>query len=169
MKYLCLAYGDEKDWNVLTKKEQDEMLAQDEVLRKRGALVAAVQTTTTTVRAWDGNPITTDGAFADSTAHPDGAWALHARSAGRLSYVLYLHRPRRRGVYTLHFPASQAGRTANGRRISSGRRRAGSTHAEPAQFLGAGNRALLLSRHVHGNSAHDPRRVRHLQLSSRSA
>src|ERR1035441_2209897 len=56
MKYLCLAYGDEKDWNVLTKKEQDEMLSQDE----------AVQTTTTTVRAWDGKPITTDGAFADS-------------------------------------------------------------------------------------------------------
>jgi hypothetical protein len=32
MKYLCLAYGDEKDWNVLTKEEQDEMLAQDEVV-----------------------------------------------------------------------------------------------------------------------------------------
>ena len=66
MKFLCLAYGDEKDWNVLTKKEKDEMLAQDEVVRKRGALMAAVQTTTTTVRAWDGKPITTDGAFADS-------------------------------------------------------------------------------------------------------
>jgi hypothetical protein len=68
MKYLCLAYGDEKDWNVLTKKEQGEMLAQDEVLRKRGVLVAAVQTTVTTVRAWDGKPTTTDGAFADSKA-----------------------------------------------------------------------------------------------------
>jgi hypothetical protein len=68
MKYLCLAYGDEKDWNVLTKKEQGEMLAQDEVLRERGVLVAAVQTTVTTVRAWDGKPTTTDGAFADSKA-----------------------------------------------------------------------------------------------------
>jgi hypothetical protein len=68
MKYLCLAYGDEKDWNVLTKKEQDEMLAQDEVVRKRGALMAAVQTTVTTVRAWDGKPTTTNGAFADSNA-----------------------------------------------------------------------------------------------------
>jgi hypothetical protein len=68
MKFLCLAYGDEKDWNVLTKEEQDEMLAQDEVVRKRGALMAAVQTTTTTVRAWDGKPITTDGAFAHSKA-----------------------------------------------------------------------------------------------------
>ena len=44
--------------------------------------------------------------------------ALQAHSAGRLSYVLHLHRPRRRGVYTLYFPASQAGRAANGRRIS---------------------------------------------------
>jgi hypothetical protein len=27
MKYLCLAYGDEKDWKVLTKSEQDALLA----------------------------------------------------------------------------------------------------------------------------------------------
>ncbi len=66
MKYLCLAYGDEKDWNVLPKSEQDELLAQDEVLRKRGALMAAVETTVITVRAWDGTPKVTDGAFADS-------------------------------------------------------------------------------------------------------
>ena len=38
MKFLCLAYGGEKDWNVLTRKEQDEVLAQDEALRKRGVL-----------------------------------------------------------------------------------------------------------------------------------
>jgi hypothetical protein len=30
--------------------------------------MAAVQTTTTTVRAWDGKPISTDGTFADSKA-----------------------------------------------------------------------------------------------------
>jgi hypothetical protein len=34
MKYLCLAYGDEKDWKVLTKREQGALLAQDEALRK---------------------------------------------------------------------------------------------------------------------------------------
>ncbi|MGI8899046.1 MAG: hypothetical protein ACR2IB_11715 [Pyrinomonadaceae bacterium] len=40
MKYLCLAYGDEKDWKVLSKSEQDELLAQDQVLiagRLRGS------------------------------------------------------------------------------------------------------------------------------------
>jgi hypothetical protein len=66
MKYLCLAYGDEKDWKALSKNEQDALLAQDEMLRKRGALMAAVQPSVTTVRAWDGTPTVTEGAFADS-------------------------------------------------------------------------------------------------------
>jgi hypothetical protein len=66
MKYLCLAYGDEKDWNALTKDEQGALLAQDEVLRKKGTLMAAVQTTVTTVRAWDGKPAISPGPFVDS-------------------------------------------------------------------------------------------------------
>jgi hypothetical protein len=68
MKYLCLAYGAEKDWLALSKSEQDALLAQDEVLRKRGALVAAVQTRVTSVRAWDGTPTTSDGALASCSA-----------------------------------------------------------------------------------------------------
>jgi hypothetical protein len=66
MKFLCLAYGAEKDWKALTKDEQDALLAQDEVLRKRGALMAAVEPVVTTVRAWDGNPSVTAGSFARS-------------------------------------------------------------------------------------------------------
>jgi len=66
MKYLCLAYGAEKDWNALSKEEQDTLLAQDEALRRRGVLMAAVQTTVTTVRAWEGEPIAANGAFAES-------------------------------------------------------------------------------------------------------
>jgi hypothetical protein len=61
MKFLCLAYGSEKDWSVLSKSEQDALLAQDEVLRKRGDLVAALEPKATVVRAWDGTPRTTDG------------------------------------------------------------------------------------------------------------
>ena len=68
MKFLCLAYGSENDWNALTKSEQDALLAQDEVLRKKGNLVAAVQPAATTVRAWDGTPVTTEGPFANSRA-----------------------------------------------------------------------------------------------------
>jgi len=66
MKYLCLAYGDENDWKQLSKDEQEALLKQDEVLRQRGDLVAAVDRAATTVKAWDGVPQTTDGGFAES-------------------------------------------------------------------------------------------------------
>ena len=66
MKYLCLAYGDEQDWHQLSKTEQDALLAQDEVLRQRGDLVAAVEPSATTVRAPDGVPKATKGGFAES-------------------------------------------------------------------------------------------------------
>ena len=66
MKYLCLAYGDEKDWKELSKAEQDELLKQDDVLRQRGDLVAALDQSATTVRAWDGVPEATHGGFAES-------------------------------------------------------------------------------------------------------
>ncbi|MDD5579642.1 MAG: YciI family protein [Methylobacter sp.] len=67
MKFLCLAYGDEKDWLELTQQEQKELLAQDEVLRSRGAFMSAVKTNVTTVTAWDGLPTTTSGSFAKSS------------------------------------------------------------------------------------------------------
>jgi hypothetical protein len=67
MQFLCLAYGAEKDWLALTKEQQNEYLAQDEVLRKRGATMAAVQTSVTTVTAWDGTPQTTPTSFAQSS------------------------------------------------------------------------------------------------------
>ena len=68
MKYLCLAYGNERDWERLSKEQQDELLAQDEVLRQRGDIVAAVATTATTVRAWDGTPTTESETFAHTKA-----------------------------------------------------------------------------------------------------
>jgi hypothetical protein len=78
MKYLCLAYGDEKDWNALTKMEQDALLAQDEVLRKRGDLVAAVQSATT-VRAPNGDLSTIDGPFAKAELPLAGFSLIEAR------------------------------------------------------------------------------------------
>jgi hypothetical protein len=67
VKFLCLAYGDERGWNALTKAEQDELLAQDEVMRRRGDLVSAVSPELTTVRAWDGTPTTSPEPQAQST------------------------------------------------------------------------------------------------------
>jgi hypothetical protein len=64
MKYLCLAYGAEKDWVVLSKKEQEALLAQDQVLKARGDFVTAVELDVHTVRAWDGQPHVTAETFA---------------------------------------------------------------------------------------------------------
>ena len=54
MKFLCLAYGDEDGWNELSHEEQREALAQDQMIRDRGNLMAAVQTSVTAVRNWNG-------------------------------------------------------------------------------------------------------------------
>jgi hypothetical protein len=79
MKYLVLAYGTDADWHALTKDEQDALLAQDDVLRKRGDTVEAVQPAIV-VRAWDGTPHVTDGPFATSAAPLAGFGIIEASS-----------------------------------------------------------------------------------------
>jgi hypothetical protein len=78
MKFLCLAYGDEKDWNALSKEEQDALLAQDEVVRQHGALVAAVENEPSTLTAWDGAPSITDGPYATPKAPLAGFCIIEA-------------------------------------------------------------------------------------------
>ncbi len=68
MKFLCLAYGSEADWKKLTAAEQQALLAQDQLLRDRGAFMSAVEPAVTTVSAWDGIPHTTTEPFASSRA-----------------------------------------------------------------------------------------------------
>lgn len=81
MKFLCLAYGDENDWKALSKEQQAELLAQDDVLRARGDMVA-VLAPATTVRAWDGTPVTTPGPFARAARPLVGFGLIEARDIG---------------------------------------------------------------------------------------
>jgi len=53
MKFLCLAFGDEEGWSSLTDDEKAEALAQDAVVRSRGAIMSAVRPQVTSVRNWD--------------------------------------------------------------------------------------------------------------------
>jgi hypothetical protein len=78
VKFLVLAYGAEKDWLALSKREQDELLAQDDVLRRRGDTVAAVERGVT-VKAWDRTPSVTDGPFARSEVPLAGFGIVEAR------------------------------------------------------------------------------------------
>jgi hypothetical protein len=65
MKFLCLAFGNEEGWNSLTDKEKDEVLAQDAIIRDRGAIMSAVRPQVTSVRNWDRNLEITDRPHAE--------------------------------------------------------------------------------------------------------
>lgn len=78
MKFLCLAYGDEKDWTALPEARRGELLAQDEVLRRRGDLVAVLGEPTV-VRAWDGSPDLSADAYATGPAPLVGFSIVEAR------------------------------------------------------------------------------------------
>ncbi len=80
MKYLCLAYGSERDWNALSRHAQEQLLAQDEALRERGAQMSAVRPEVTTVRAWEGVPTVTDGPYAESKVPLAGFSIIEAES-----------------------------------------------------------------------------------------
>lgn len=78
-RFLVLAYGAEKDWLQLSEEEQNALLAQDEVLRKRGDFVAALEPEATFVTAWDGTPSVTSRPFAASPVPLAGFGIIEAR------------------------------------------------------------------------------------------
>lgn len=87
MKYLCLAYEEERILNALSKNEWEvlrrETLEYVEDLRNRGILMAAeplqsVQTATT-VRVRAGKVTVTDGPFAETKETLGGFFMINAR------------------------------------------------------------------------------------------
>jgi hypothetical protein len=80
MKFLYLAYGDEKDWNALSPDDRNALLAQDQAIRDRGALMGAVRPDVLTVRAWDGLPRTSPEPFACGPAPLAGFSIIEADS-----------------------------------------------------------------------------------------
>ena len=64
MKFLCLAYGDEKGWSSLSESEKHRALSQDAVIRDRGNIMSAVRTTVTSVTNWDGDLKVSDEPYA---------------------------------------------------------------------------------------------------------
>jgi hypothetical protein len=87
MKYLCLAYEEEKKLNALSKGEWDtlrrETLDYVDKIRKSGHLLVthALQSvqTATTVRVRSGKPTTTDGPFAETKETLGGFFLIEAK------------------------------------------------------------------------------------------
>ena len=105
MKYLFLAYGDEKHWNALSVSERAALanacLASDEVLRKSGRLLAAQglqsSSTATTVRVQNGKVSLTDGPFAETEEQLVGLFFISARDLNEAIQVASKMPQARRG------------------------------------------------------------------------
>jgi hypothetical protein len=86
MKYLCLVYLDEKEWNALSRSEYeglvDEILDYREDLRASGHLVVADalhhDQTATTIRVRNGKVAITDGPFAETKEQLGGFYLIDA-------------------------------------------------------------------------------------------
>ena len=87
MKYVCLAYIEDKYFSVLTEKEQrdfmDACFAYDEELQRKGHMVGGEPLqharTATTVRVRGGKPVITDGPFAETKEQLGGIMLLEAK------------------------------------------------------------------------------------------
>src|SRR6476646_5916015 len=87
MKYLCLIYDDEKQWQKFPKDVQDKYMGEygafTESIKKSGQLVGANQLqpthTATVVRSRNGKVSTTDGPFMETKEQLGGYYLIEAK------------------------------------------------------------------------------------------
>ena len=97
MKYLCLAYGDRKKMEALSKPEFDALVgecrAHDEELRKSGhlVLVESLEWATKTVRSRNGKVVTTDGPFVETKEQVGAIFVIEAGDLNEAVRVASMH------------------------------------------------------------------------------
>ena len=97
MRYLCLAYGDQKKMEALSKGEFEALVAKcapmDEELRKTGRVLAteSLEWTTTTIRTRDGKQLVTDGPFVETKETVGGLFIIEARDLEEAIRIASLH------------------------------------------------------------------------------
>lgn len=86
MKYLCLIYGIEQDWEKLPKAQMDAIMEEygtfSDDLAKSGKMLGGEALepvhTATTVRVRNGKTVTTDGPFAETKEQLGGFYLIDA-------------------------------------------------------------------------------------------
>jgi len=107
MKFLCLAYGDERKFDAMSSVELDAISTQcrklDDVLRDSGHLVAmgALQPAraAATVRTRKGKVAATDGPFAETKEQVGGFFIIEARDLEQALEVVSNTAPARLGEH----------------------------------------------------------------------
>jgi hypothetical protein len=99
MKYICLGYLDETNWETMTDGERnvlvDECFAYDDLLRKNGHFVGgeALQSprNATTLRWKNGKISITDGPYAETKEQLGGILVLEARDLNHAVQLMSKH------------------------------------------------------------------------------
>jgi hypothetical protein len=99
MKYICLGYYDEQQWERMSEHERnammDECFAYDDVLRKNGHFVGgeALQSArnATTLRWQNGKVLITDGPYAETKELLGGILVLEARDLNHAIELMSKH------------------------------------------------------------------------------
>jgi len=105
MRFLCLAYGDQRKMEALSKEEFESLVAEcrvhDEELRKSGhlILVESLEWAAATVRARNGTIVTSDGPFVETKETIGGLFIIEARDLVEAARVASLHPGARLGEH----------------------------------------------------------------------
>ncbi len=99
MKYLCLAYYDEKRFEALPESELNEIVSQcpphDAELRNSGQLVVQASLgparSSTSIRPRSSSPSVTDGPFAETKEQVGGFFIIEARDLNEAIRVASKH------------------------------------------------------------------------------
>jgi hypothetical protein len=105
MKFLCLAYYDEKKFDALPKDEVDALVrncrAHDEALHRSGRLIAVASLgptrATKSVRPKQGKASVTDGPFAETKEQIGAFFIIEARDLNEAMEIASLHPAARLG------------------------------------------------------------------------
>jgi hypothetical protein len=105
MKYLCLAYYDEKKFEAMPKGELEAIVSRcrshDEALRKSGHLVSVASLDSprkaTTVRPTNGQPSVTDGPFTETKEQVGSFFLIEAKDMEEAVRVASMHPAARLG------------------------------------------------------------------------
>jgi hypothetical protein len=99
MKYLCLAYYDEKKFDALSKDELRALVSRcsqhDEELRNTGQVVLqgslGEPKTATTIRPRNGKPLVTDGPYTETKEQVGGFFMIEARDLNEAIVIASKH------------------------------------------------------------------------------
>jgi hypothetical protein len=97
MKFLCLAYGDQRKMEALTPAQFEALVAQckihDEELRKTGhvVLTESLEWAVRSVRPRNGKPVITDGPFVETKEVVGGLFIIEAKDMDEAMRIASLH------------------------------------------------------------------------------